>query len=129
MIADYFRELSRNRLLPNFLGTTAPIALCHPRSPIQRFLRFVIDLVAASVAYFISLEMRSLIGTFCWIGFLAMVGDCALITALGIETIVHVSVEVVRALKPRARADKGAIDKPFRAVVAVGSTGVGGIIK
>jgi hypothetical protein len=32
------------------------------------------------------------------------------------KTVIHVALEVVRAMKPRANADEGTTRKPFRAV-------------
>ena len=44
------------------------------------------------------------------------------VATMNIEAIIYVSVEVGRAMKPRASADKETIHKPLRAVVAVWST-------
>jgi hypothetical protein len=40
------------------------------------------------------------------------------------ETVIHVALEVVSAMKPRASANKDTTRKPYRAVVAVGSTAI-----
>jgi hypothetical protein len=41
------------------------------------------------------------------------------------ETVIHVALEVASAMKPRAGTNEAVPVKPFRTVVASGSTGVG----
>jgi hypothetical protein len=43
---------------------------------------------------------------------------------VNIETVIYMAVKVCTAVKPRASTDEDTTVKPFRAVVAVGSTGV-----
>jgi hypothetical protein len=42
----------------------------------------------------------------------------------GMQTVIYVAVEVGRTMKPRASTDEDSTCKPFRAVVAVGSTAI-----
>jgi hypothetical protein len=46
------------------------------------------------------------------------------IAVIRMETVIHIALEVVGAMKPRAGADKAVAVKPLRAVVARRSTGV-----
>jgi hypothetical protein len=55
--------------------------------------------------------------------------DRAIVSVVRIETVVHVSVETMRAVEPGAGADEESADKPVRTVVAVGSAVVGCVIK
>jgi hypothetical protein len=43
---------------------------------------------------------------------------------VNIEMVIYMAVKVSRAVKPRASTDEDTTVKPFRAVVALGSTGV-----
>ena len=81
--------------------------------------------MAVPVAYFISFEVRILIGTLRCVRFLAAIGVRALVAVLGIEVVVHGAVEFVSAFEPRTGAHEDGVGKPFRAVVAERSASVG----
>jgi hypothetical protein len=49
----------------------------------------------------------------------------ATIATMNVETIIYVTPKVISAMKPRAGTDEDTPVKPFRAVVSIGSTGVG----
>jgi len=62
------------------------------------------------------------IDALCRFRFLASLWQWALITVLRMETIIYVALEVAGAMKPRASANEAVPVKPFRTVVASGST-------
>src|ERR1700733_1857156 len=102
------------------------LSACRPSlRSISWLLSLVFDYMAAPIAYFISLEVRILIGMLRRVSFLAAVGVRALVAVLGIEVIVHGPVEFVSAAEPRTGAHEDAGGKPFRAIVAVRSASVG----
>src|ERR1700679_2839644 len=51
-----------------------------------------------------------------------------LITVVGMQTVVYVALESVRAMKPGASANERAARKPFRAVIAVRRTRIWSIV-
>jgi hypothetical protein len=59
---------------------------------------------------------------------IATVRQRASITAVNIETVIYMAAKVPGAVKPRAGADEDPTAEPFRAVVAVGSTGVRSVV-
>ena len=90
------------------------------------WLVLVSSCVAASIPHFISLELRGGFSLRC--GLVANFWHRPLIAVLWVEGIVHLALEVAAAMKPRANADENAAIEPFRAVVAVGNTVIGGVI-
>src|ERR1700733_3276735 len=58
-----------------------------------------------------------------------MIRGGAFVALLRVEVVVHLAVEIVRALIPRARSDEGPILKPFWAVVSKRSASKGSRIK
>jgi hypothetical protein len=84
--------------------------------------------VAAAIADFVSFEAGDSIKGFRWLGMIAAIGGRAPVTARGVEVVVDMAAEVLRAVKPRAGAYEDAAGEPFGAVVAVGSAGVGSVI-
>jgi len=80
--------------------------------------------VAASIAHFVSFEVGNLIDRLRRFTFIANVWLCAFIAVLGIETVIYVALEVIRAMEPRASANEDTTRKPFRAVVAVRSASI-----
>ena len=78
--------------------------------------------VALAVAAFVGLEcgVRSL----GW----AMLRRVALVAVLGIVVVVHVAVEVGRAVKPFAGANEASAREPLRTIVAVRSAVVGSVV-
>jgi len=79
------------------------------------------DDVAAAVAHFVSFEV-GLIYTPCRIRPLAAVWHGALVAVVRMERVVHIAVEFMWTMKPRASPNKDTPSKPFRAVIADGST-------
>jgi hypothetical protein len=79
--------------------------------------------VATSIARLVSLEV-SIVDTLCRLSFLAALWGWPLIAVVRMETVVYVALKVAGAMKPRARADEPVPVKPFRAVVASGSTAI-----
>jgi hypothetical protein len=84
-------------------------------------LVFTFVRVTVSVAHLVAVELG--VGMFG--GFLAAGGHGALVAVVGVEVIVYVATEVLRAVEPGAGTDKDAAREPLRAVVAVGCAGVG----
>jgi hypothetical protein len=87
----------------------------------QLFLAF--RYVAPSIPRFVSLEVRT-VDTLGWFSFLTAFGRWALISMLWMETVIHVALEITRAVKPGASADEAVPVKPFWTIVASGSTAV-----
>jgi len=84
--------------------------------------------VATAVALFVSGEV-ALIDPLRRIGFLAPFRHRTLIAIIWMQVPVDVATKVAGAMKPRARADEYVAPKPFRAIVAGGSTAIrGGVI-
>ena len=79
--------------------------------------------VASSIPRFVSLEVRA-IDTLGRLGFFATFWRWALISVVWMETVIHVALETTSAMKPRASANEAVSIKPFRAVVAGGSTAI-----
>jgi len=94
----------------------------------QMFLAFAADCVAAAIPHFISLEMGNLVEAFSRLGPVANVGHRAFVAVVRMKAIIHMALEVVRAVKPLARANEDAAVKPFRAVVAVGRAGIRSVV-
>lgn len=79
--------------------------------------------VAPSISRFVSLEVR-VIDTLGLLGFLATFWRWALISVIWMETVIDVALEATSATKPGASANEAVSIKPFRAVVASGSTAI-----
>jgi hypothetical protein len=80
--------------------------------------------VTASVPHFIPMKvLGGAVPSFA--GLFAGFGIFALVAVLRMVGGVYVAAEVGWAVKPWAGADENSAAKPLRAVVAVGSTGVG----
>src|ERR1700678_2218667 len=91
-----------------------------------RSLLFLVSAcVATPVAHFISFKIGYFINTLRRLGFLADLWRCALIAVIRMKAVVHVTLEIVRAVKPRASANEGPAGKPLGAVVAVGRAAIG----
>jgi len=99
---------------------------CQGYFPVRRFLFFSVPYcVAATVAYFISLEMGNVIDALIRLGFFAALRSSATVPVVRMITVVYVALKILGAMKPRASADENAAVKPFRTVIAVGSAAVG----
>jgi hypothetical protein len=59
---------------------------------------------------------------------IAAVRQRASVTVVNIEMVIYMAAKVGRAVKPRASTDEDTTAEPFRAVVAVGSTGVRSVV-
>ena len=78
--------------------------------------------VAAPITHFISFEVGNLIDGLRRLRLIARVWCGTFVPVFGMKMVVDVALEVVRAMKPRASANEDTTCKPFRPVVAVGST-------
>lgn len=81
--------------------------------------------VATSIANFIPLEpfwISSALRTF-----LAIFRPAATVPMLGVETVIDVSVEVRRAVKPGSNSNEGAAMKPLGTVVSIRSAAIRGV--
>jgi len=81
--------------------------------------------VATSIPHFVSFEVRT-IYTLCRLRFLTALRRWALIAVFRMETVIYMALEFGSAMKPWAGANEDVPIKPFRTVVARGSTGIGG---
>src|SRR5580658_6465966 len=86
-------------------------------------LPFALRYVPTSIPRFVSFEVRT-IDTLGRLGLLATFWRRALIAVVRMETVIHVALEVVSAMKPRAGANETVPVKPFGTIVASGRTGV-----
>jgi hypothetical protein len=80
--------------------------------------------MAAPITHFISFEVGNLIDGLRRLRLIARVWCGTFIPVFGVKMIVDVTLEVVRAMKPRASANEDTTRKPFRAVISVWSTTV-----
>ncbi len=81
--------------------------------------------VASAVAHFVAPEVGISVDAFSLFSPVATVRKGAAIAVLRMETVIYVAAELVRAVKPRTRANENAIRKPLGAVIAVGGAVVG----
>jgi hypothetical protein len=86
-------------------------------------LFFASSYVAPSIPRFVSLEVRT-IDTLGRFGFLATFWRWALISVLWMETVIHVALELTRAMKPGASANEAVSVEPLWTVVAGRSTAI-----
>ena len=89
---------------------------------------FVVGNVAAAVAHFVSFEVGDFINALVRLRAIARMWHWAVIAVIRIETVIYVAVELGGAVKPGANANENPARKPFRAVVAVGSTRVRSVV-
>jgi hypothetical protein len=80
--------------------------------------------VTASIPHFVPVEVSG-IYTSARIRSLTTLRQWPMVAMVRMEMIIYPSVEIVRAMKPWPGADEHAVDKPFRTVIACGSTGIG----
>jgi hypothetical protein len=92
------------------------------------FLFIAPGYVPAPITHFISFEVRNPADRLGRLRFRATRGPWAFIAALRIVSVIHVALELGMAMEPRAGANEHAIGKPFRAVVAVGSTFIRSVV-
>jgi hypothetical protein len=86
--------------------------------------RFSLSYMAAPITHFVSFEI------FGWDSmlrgsFLAALWHWTFIAVLRMEIVIYMALEVGRAVKPRAGANKDSAVKPAWAIVAIGSAAVG----
>src|ERR1700676_961346 len=84
--------------------------------------------VAVPIMHFISSEMVDLIDAIRLLTAITTVRYSAFKATLNIETAIYMTVKVCRAVKPGAGPKEDTTHKPFRAVVAIGSAGIRGIV-
>ena len=80
--------------------------------------------VSAPISHFVPLEVRS-IYTLRRFRFLPNLGHWTLVAVGRMKMVVYVPMEVCRAMKPWAGADKDAIDEPLGPIIASRSTSIG----
>jgi len=84
--------------------------------------------VTAPITHFISFEVRNFTHRLGRLRFFATVWPWAFIAALRIVSVIYVALELGMPMEPRAGANEHATGKPFRAIVAVGSTFIGSVV-
>jgi len=96
----------------------------------QLVSRFAAVIVAAPMAtpivHFISLEVPGRSVPSC--SSIAVVRETAFVAVLAIVPVIHMAIEVIRAMKPRASSDEGASMEPFRTVVAIRGTAIRAVV-
>ena len=80
--------------------------------------------VPAAITHFVPFEVGDLIDRLSGFGPIANFGHRTFVPMVWMEVVIYVTFEVLVAMKPRAGANEDTPSKPFRAVVAVRSTGV-----
>jgi len=75
--------------------------------------------VPAPIPHFIPFEVGNIVHMFFRLGFVATVRRWTRVSAMRIEVVIDMAVEVFWAMKPRANANKDSAHKPFRPVIAV----------
>jgi hypothetical protein len=83
--------------------------------------------VTASITHLVSVEVGWWSGML-WSGLLATSWGRALIAVLHIEVVIYIAMEVGGAMEPLAGTYEDSAVEPLRAVVAVGSAVVGGVV-
>jgi hypothetical protein len=78
--------------------------------------------VAAPIARFICLKVGNLIKVPIGIGSVARVRSWPMVSVLGMEMVIHMTMEAFRSVEPWPGADENSAGKPFRAIVAIGGT-------
>ena len=89
---------------------------------------FVVGNVAAAVAHFVSFEVGDFIDALVRLRFITRMRHRAVIAMARIEAVIYVAVKLGGAVKPGTNANENPTRKPFRAVVAVGSTRVRSVV-
>jgi len=80
--------------------------------------------VSAPITHFFSFEVLNLIEMLGRFRPLPNLGHWTFIAVVWMEPVIYVAAEVGSAMEPRASANKDTTGKPFRAVVAVRSSGI-----
>jgi hypothetical protein len=80
--------------------------------------------MTASITLFVSLEMV-FVHALRRLGALATAWHCALVTMVGMESVIYISAEIAGTMKPRAGANEDRPIKPLWAIVAGRSTVIG----
>jgi hypothetical protein len=93
-------------------------------SPHRPFLASPRGDVPTTIADFISLKVSNLIDRLRRLGSVANPRHWTFIAVVRMKMVVHVALERVRTMKPRASTDEDTTRKPFWAVVAVRSTAI-----
>jgi hypothetical protein len=76
------------------------------------------------IMHFITFEAGYLIGMLCRFRFLANLWHRSFVAVFRIVLIIYVTLEMFRAVIPRAGANEHTVTKPFWAIVAVGRTAI-----
>jgi hypothetical protein len=81
--------------------------------------------VAATITHLVAVEAFEIIG---WrvIGPVRRIG--AMVAMMRVEMVVHMAIEVMAAVEPRAGADEDAAVEPLRAIVPVGCAVIGSVV-
>jgi hypothetical protein len=101
----------------------------------QSTIRYFVDTrlalggyVAASVTGFVSLEVRA-IDLLRRFGLFATLRRWSFIAISRMKTVIHVALEILRAMEPWSGADEAVSVEPFRAIVARRGTAIrGGVV-
>jgi hypothetical protein len=77
--------------------------------------------VAFSITHLVSVKVIE--------GLISMLRKRTVVTIMWIEAVIHVTVEAMWAMEPRAGADKNTAAEPLRTIVPVGGAAVWRIVK
>ncbi len=80
--------------------------------------------VTAPIAHFTSLEVLNFIETLRRFSMFPNLRHWTFVAMVRMKPVIYMTAEGGRAVKPRASSDENTTCEPFRAVVAVGSTGI-----
>ncbi len=91
------------------------------------FLTFL-ACMAAPITYLIAFEMGHIFGVLCRLEPRATLWGCAPIAMFRMIIVIHMTAEVVAAMKPRTGTDEDTTGKPFRTIVAGRSAAIRGSV-
>jgi hypothetical protein len=86
--------------------------------------RLAFGYMPAAITHLIPFEVLNFIETLPGLRPIANLGHGAFVPMVWMEAVIYVTPKVFVTVKPRTNADEDPTSKPFRAVVAVRSTGV-----
>ena len=78
--------------------------------------------MATPIAHFISLEVPG--SPFPSRGAFAVIRETAIVAVLPVISVVHMSAEIIWAMKPRAGTDEDTPTEPFRTVITIRGTAI-----
>ena len=111
----------RNQSLPVTAATMSTAAMAIPTAVFTDSIMARFAYVASSIPRFVRVKMGERP--------LSTIRQRSHVSVVGIIAIVHVTIEVMTAMKPRAGSDENAASKPIRSIITIGSAVIRGIVE